>query len=292
MARLAEAAAERLNRRKARLLAAFAVLAAIAAVPTVLQPRLVKQRAPPVQLSAEAPSDGAVSEASLLGVFREAMSEVEALQQKVSAGSVVAQFGEKAAGIWESSNELSPVLAEAIDGALHALFLQQLGMLRHETRQKFEAAGHHYDVLRAADEAFVEQASQLVRPGSEWSIEQERSMLHQSLMTVFRRDAALLEERALAAKAQQATIGTIGRLQGQMEQLAQKVQSMRSASPWVFSTSYRIPKTPLQVVAKYSQGRANVELNLTPDRDPANNENGFVQSFGPANIGVSFNLGL
>jgi len=277
------AAMEPLNRRKARLFAVFGIAAALAAVPTVLNPRLAKQRAPPVQLSAEA---------SLLPVFREAMSQVEALQASITAGSVVPKFGEKAGEIWELSNAESPVLADAVDGALHALFLQQLGMLRHETRHKFEGVGHQFDVLRAADAEFADEASQLLRPGSDWDIEPERRMLHESLAAVSRRDAALQEERALASKAQQATIGVISRLQGQMDQLAQKVQGMRSASPWVFSTSYRIPKTPLQLVAKCSQGRANVELNLTPDRDPANNEGSFVESFGPANIGVSFNLGL
>jgi len=92
---------------------------------------------------------------------------------------------------------------------------------------------------------------------------------------------------------QQATIEVIAKLQEKMEQLAAKVQSARGGgSPWVLSTSYRIPNTPLQVVGRYEQGRANVELNLTPDKNPLNSDASFVEGIGPANIGVSFNLGL
>merc|ERR1711920_1169591 len=106
-----------------------------------------------------------------------------------------------------------------------------------------------------------------------------------------RHRAALVEERANSARMQQTTIDVIGRMQEHMERLAQKVQSARSGgSPWVLSTSYRIPNTPLQVVGRYEQGRANVELNLTPDKDPTNAESNFVQGIGPANLGVSFNL--
>ncbi|CAE8589087.1 unnamed protein product, partial [Polarella glacialis] len=100
-------------------------------------------------------------------------------------------------------------------------------------------------------------------------------------------------ERARAALAQRSTIEVIGKLQDQMEQLALKAQSARGgSSPWVLSTSYRIPRTPLQVVGRYEQGRANVELNLTPDKDPSRSENGGLDQFGPANVGVSFDLGM
>ena len=42
------------------------------------------------------------------------------------------------------------------------------------------------------------------------------------------------------------------------------------SSPFVLSTSYRIPKTPLQFVSRYEQGRANIMLTLTPDKEPWN----------------------
>merc|ERR1711972_1156040 len=108
-----------------------------------------------------------------------------------------------------------------------------------------------------------------------------------------RRKAAIAEEQARAARMQQATLSVIGKLQAQMVQLQQKVAGARSGgSPWVLSTSYKIPNTPLQIVGRYEQGRANVELNLTPDKDPSKSGASFAEGIGPANIGVSFNLGI
>ncbi|CAE7464146.1 unnamed protein product [Symbiodinium natans] len=106
-------------------------------------------------------------------------------------------------------------------------------------------------------------------------------------------EAALMEERARAAVLQRSTVAVIGRLQEQMEELAMKAQSVRDGnSPFVLSTSYRIPNTPLQFVSRYEQGRANIELTLTPDKDPTKSEGGFAESIGPANIGVSFDVGV
>ncbi|CAE7354202.1 unnamed protein product, partial [Symbiodinium microadriaticum] len=53
-----------------------------------------------------------------------------------------------------------------------------------------------------------------------------------------------------------------------------------------------IPNTPLQFVSRYEQGRANIELTLTPDKDPTKSEGGFAEAVGPANIGVSFDVGV
>ncbi|CAK9038267.1 Hypothetical protein (Fragment), partial [Durusdinium trenchii] len=122
--------------------------------------------------------------------------------------------------------------------------------------------------------------------------------------------AALAEERARAALVQRSTIEVIGRLQDepmgfsstrsssslgsleeQMEELAAKAQAYRDgSSPFVLSTSYRIPKTPLQFVSRYEQGRANIMLTLTPDKDPTKSDGGFASAVGPANIGISFDV--
>lgn len=49
--------------------------------------------------------------------------------------------------------------------------------------------------------------------------------------------------------------------------LVVRLSSGDGSSPFVLSTSYRIPKTPLQFVSRYEQGRANIMLTLTPDKD-------------------------
>jgi len=213
------------------------------------------------------------------------------LREQVDAGHIVPKFGEKADEILSSMDQ--PDAQRVVDGALHALFLRQVALLRQQVALKFEGAGGELDALSQADAQFVQDAQTLLRQGSGWSFEPERGALRSWLHGAFQRDAALAEERARAALAQQATIEVISKLQDQMELLQQKAQSLRSGgSPWVLSTSYRIPNTPLQLVGRYEQGRANVELNLTPTKDPSSSDASFVESLGPANFGVSFNLGL
>lgn len=232
----------------------------------------------------------------LLGALADALRQIQALRSQVDGGHIVPKFGEKAQGILQGALRKAggevPELERAVDGVLHSLFLQQLSILRLQLATKFESSNKPIVALAKADQQFVASANELVRPDSDWSIGTERDALKSVLEGAFRRDAALSEERARAARTQQATIHVISKLQNQMETLQQKVQGMGGGSPWVLSTSYRIPNTPLQITGRYQQGRANIELNLTPDKDPANSEAGFVEGVGPANLGLSFNLGV
>lgn len=244
-------------------------------------------REQPLQLNAQA--------SPLIGALADALGQIQALRSQVDGGHIVPKFGEKAQGIMKDALSKAggevPELEQAVDGVLHSLFLQQLSILRLRLATKFESS-KGVDALAKADQQFVASANELVRPDSDWSIGTERDALKSVLEGAFRRDAALSEERARAARTQQATIHVISKLQNQMETLQQKVQGMGGGSPWVLSTSYRIPNTPLQITGRYQQGRANIELNLTPDKDPANSEAGFVEGVGPANLGLSFNLGV
>jgi len=94
------------------------------------------------------------------------------------------------------------------------------------------------------------------------------------------------------AQTQRATADVIGKLQKQMEQLGEKLRGMGTGSPWVFWTTYRLPKTPIQISGRYQQGRANIEMNLSPNRDPANAEAGFVEGLTAQNVGLSLNVGV
>mmetsp|Transcript_31318 Transcript_31318/g.82987 ORF Transcript_31318/g.82987 Transcript_31318/m.82987 type:complete len:279 (-) Transcript_31318:197-1033(-) len=231
-----------------------------------------------------------------LGHLDEALAQITSLQAQVEAGQVVPNFGSKAQEIvtkaCSNAGSAAPELEQAIDGALQGLFLRQAALLREEVAKSFGSKAE-IDAPAQADKQFLAAARDLVRPGSGWSLEHERGQLRASMEDNLRRGAALLEERARAAQVQQSTVEVISKLQEQMEHLAAKVQSARGGgSPWVLSTSYRIPNTPFQVVGRYEQGRANVELNLTPDKSPLNTQASFVEGIGPANIGVSFNLGL
>merc|ERR1719188_1495320 len=176
---------------------------------------------------------------------------------------------------------------------LHSLFLRQLAVLRRRLAAASpETGARALQAVSQADQAFVAQAEELRRPGSDWSYDNERYALRAVLEGGIRRASALDDQRVLAAQSQQSTSDIIGKLQSQMEGLQQKVQAMRAGAPWFLSSSYRIPGTPFQLIGRYQQGRANFELGLHPDKDPANSEAGFVSGVGPANLGVRVNLGL
>lgn len=231
------------------------------------------------------------SKATALAVLDKAMVQVHAMEAQVKAGSVVPKFGERAAALIEEAASAAPEVAQAVQGALEPVFLQQLALLR---RQLLDAATPgDADAVAKSEDDFLQQASDLSGSVEAWSTELERELLRAGVEHKVETSAALAEEKARAAIAQRSTIEVIGKLQEQMEQLAAKAQSARGGnSPWVLSTSYRIPNTPLQFVSRYEQGRANIELNLTPDKDPSKGEGGFASSIGPANVGVSFDIGI
>lgn len=216
------------------------------------------------------------------------LRDIEPLRDQVASGSVVAKFGEKASQLVSAAG---PELAPAVDGMLQSLFLQQLSLLRLQTAAKFVKGDKTAEAVGQADQAFCAAAADLIRTGSGWSYDQERYALRATLEGAFRADATLADEQTRAAQTQQNTVQVIGKLQSQMEALQQRVQQMRSGSPWFLSTSYRIPKTPLTLIGRYQQGRANLELNLNSDRDPACADAGFVEGVGPANLGLGLSVG-
>lgn len=228
-------------------------------------------------------------------LMRSLQDQLKPLKEQIAAGHVVPKFGEKAEAVMSSSIRLagnsSSYIQPAVDGMLQALFLEQLAILRQQIVAKFKKS-RSVESVTQADRQFVTQAEELRRPGSNWRYEEERYALRASLESGYRREAALAEEKVLAVQSQQSTVEIISKLQSQMENLQQRVQHLRAGSPWFLSSSYRIPKTPIQLIGRYQQGRGSIELNLSPDRDPANAEAGFVKGVGPANLGINGNLGF
>lgn len=244
----------------------------------------------------------AAGEAAVVQALQEAMSALQPLASQVEAGNVVPGFGERARSIVSKARARAgpsgSYVERAVEGLLEPLFLTQVYLLRQRAADEVEAilsSGTRppMDVIDQAERRFKDSAADLV-PSQEnrWSLEPERAALRRGLLRRLQQGAAIIEERARTARVQRITMEVIGKLQDQMDQLQQKVQGARGGgSPWVLSTSYRIPKTPLQVVGRYEQGRANLELNLSPEKDPTNSDSGFA-GIGPANLGVSFNLAL
>mmetsp|Transcript_23665 Transcript_23665/g.42843 ORF Transcript_23665/g.42843 Transcript_23665/m.42843 type:complete len:298 (+) Transcript_23665:78-971(+) len=264
----------------------------VSAMPALQTPRLAGRG---IALL-EVPQDKVAPSGAVADLLSLAEAGLRPLREKVVSGQIVPKFGEQAQAVLADVVERAGAGAEierAVDAKLQALFLRQLALLRQQIASKIrKASSRSPQAVSQADEQFVAQAEELRRPGSSWSYEQDRYALRATIEGSFRRDAVLAEERQLAAQSQQSTVEVISRLQGQMENLQQRVQHMRSGSPWFLSSSYRIPGTPIQLIGRYQQGRGSVELNLSPDRDPVTAQAGFVKGVGPANVGMNANFGF
>jgi len=225
----------------------------------------------------------------MIAALGEAMDQVDVLREEVEAGQLAEQFSERAQGILQAApEELQPVL----DVALETLFIEQLGLLQQQILKRFENDRRPATALERADRQFVSQAEELIRPGGNWSYAPERTALREALASAYTQDFALKQERARAAQTQRATTAVISRMQKQMEQLGEKLNGVSSSGPWALWTSYRIPGTPLRMTGRYQQGRTNIEFSLSPNKDPANAEAGFVEGLTSSNLGLGLNVGV
>lgn len=264
-------------------------------------------------IAAAADSGSSADADATFHALQDAVTQISKLDEEVSSGKIVAKFGERAGQILSAAKSRAGPsgavdLLPALAGALQPLFLRQASQIRQKLLEEMDpkagVSRPPLDAVAQTEKRFREQLTELVPANvpsevdlSGWSIEPELKTLKQQLERRLRLSAALAEEKARSAKSQRAMIRVISKLQDQMELLAQKVSGFRSdGSPWTLSTSYRIPSTPLQLVGRYEQGRATVELNLTPDKDPAvqrpEGGSGLAEGFGPATLGVSFDLGF
>jgi len=289
------AAQHQLQRSRARLLV---LLAAAVAAGTAVLGHLPHLLALPDSSSTRLGSGGSPDAETFASALSDALGSVEALHAQVAKGQIIGKYGVKAQKLVERAvsavGSAAPDLERALDGALHAVFLQQLALIRHQVFTQFREPGSKQlaNVLARADRSFVAQASALVRPGSDWSYEAERSALLATLSSEIRQAHKVTEERSRFAQTQRVTADVVGKLQKQMEQMGEKLRGTSAGSPWVLWTSYRLPGTPFQMSGRYQQGRANIELNLSPNRDPANAEAGFVEGLTASNLGLSFNIGV
>ncbi|CAJ1427170.1 unnamed protein product, partial [Effrenium voratum] len=223
---------------------------------------------------------------SVVSISKSVMAKVRALQAQAQERPVP-QLGQKAAELVAEAEAGGPQLGAAVAAALEPLFLRQVRELRSKAAS---ATPEDLAAVSKSEEEFLKEAD-LGQGALPWHLDKERQHLRAQLDQQVDVKAALAEERARAALTQRSTIEAIGKLQEQMEDLFAKASAFRDgSSPFVLSTSYRIPKTPLQFVSRYEQGRANIELTLTPEKDPTKSEGGFAEAVGPANIGISFDV--
>lgn len=269
------------------LLAALAAgFLAMVALRRSAAPAALRQSMAPVQLDA-LPSDQALVEG-----LQKAVKQVEALQARVDSGRLVANFGDKSRAIVADAAAVSPQLEEVVDGYLQALFIRQLGLLRKQQLDSVERDQRTSTAVERARKAFELKAQRLVRPGSDWSFEEETTDLTAQLQEAVDMKMALDKERSRAAQTQRATADVVGRMQKEMDTLGSKLRGVGAGSPWTLWTSYRLPGTPYQMSARYQEGRANIELNLSPASDPTKAQAGFVEGLTSQNLGLSLNIGV
>jgi len=228
----------------------------------------------------------------LSNALHAALNKVEKLRKEVDGKGVVANYGKKAHAILKSVKSSAGLadLEAAVDGSLHALFLRQLSLVQERLTQKFLHSRSPRSALEKAEKAFVKAAEDLVCPESSWSFELAKQALRADLGAALRREVVLAQERSHAEQTQRATADVIGKIQNQMEHISEKLRG--SGGPWSLWTSYRLPGTPFQVSGRYTDGRANLQVDLSANKDPANAEAGFVEGLTPANLGLSLNIGV
>lgn len=237
-----------------------------------------------------------------LDAFADALSEayvvIDEWREQVAKGRVISKFGEKSQKLIDrtarSVGVVAADFARALDGALSSLYFQQLAIVQQNVFERFRRprARGHLSALAIADRVFVEQAGALALPGSEWGFDQERAELTKALKAEHSHGGELSAERARSAQIQRVIADVIGRTQKEMEQLGEIMYGASAGNPWALWTTFRLPRTPLQVSGRYRAGRTNFELSLAPDKDPVNAEAGFVDVLTPKNVGVSLNVGV
>ena len=252
-----------------------------------------------LDLSAPASANGAQaappSDARAKEALEAAWSQVQKLSSEVDRERIVPHFGRKAQAILQQLEERlgdSSDLADAIDGALEALFLRQLLLVEQKLEKRYLVASAGVaKALEKAEESYNDAAQELLRPDSSWSYEPSLKEFTSEFSQALRQQVSLSQERMRTAQAQRATADVIGKIQKQMDYLADKLRGSTSG-PWSLWTSYRLPGTPIQVSGRYQDGRTNVMFDLVPNKDPANAEAGFVEGLTPQNLGLSLNVGI
>lgn len=215
------------------------------------------------------------------------------MQREIQDGSLVDDFGGRAERLIASVARAGPGgagLARALDAALEVMYQRQLVLLREQLVRTHSKAERPLAALQQADSEFVQRAASLERPGGAWNSGPERSSLVRALGDGYRRDAELAEGQASGALLQRQLVGEIRALQKDIDNLS-KAQPARRSSPWIIVSSWRIPKTPLQLVGAYNQGRVDVGLVLSPETDPTSSRGGLRPGVGPATVGASFDVG-
>lgn len=237
--------------------------------------------------------------AEYVAAIEAAWQKVDGLAALVESRGLVPRFGQRAQEIVEftvaevsASGPAAKSLEQVLDAPLQVLFRRQLQTLLMRSADRYEAEvarrPNPLEAARAAEQAFVSSAAELVRPGSGWSFEAERRDLMGLVRASYGRDAQLVEEQVKQGRGKQITIEVIRKLQQQQAAVQRQVET-RGAFPWNVKWQYMVENSPLGFRGQYTQGRSVVELLLMPSPDPRYKKN-LLNRIGPLNLAVAFDM--
>lgn len=251
-------------------------------------------------------------------IIADASKQIEALRRSIQdEATPISSFGSKADTICNSALEQFATnapdaadssasliydkkldeLESALDAPLHVLYLKQLALHRETAISTFRSASKissstsDYDAMLSADSAFVQQAEDATREGSDWDYSSERSHLQSIMNDMASTKKKILDVKIDSAEKQKTAMSFLQQQQQMIQQL--QMQLYGQSSPWNVGLAYRIPDTNFNVQGTYQQGRTNVQLSCVPDEyAPMLGANGFTNGVGPGNLGLSLNLSV
>lgn len=188
-------------------------------------------------------------------------------------------------------------LESIIDTSQQATFMKQLQVLRENALAQFKSATASDDMpsdfaFYKADSLFLREAEESKRPGSSWSINQERTDLQNMMQEISTQRKRLLTSQVTAAQQQAHAMQYLQMQQSQMNAIQAQAYG-GSAGQWNVGAAYRPPDTNINASLSYQQGRTNIQISMVPDESASLlGPNGFTSGVGPGNLGLSFNIGL
>lgn len=226
-----------------------------------------------------------------------ALGFVDSWNAQIARGRVIDRFGQRAQSLIEQTAGAcggdTAEVASALDGVLQGLFLHQLRLIQDELlRSLARSRGQELvGIMAKADGLFSARARILMPPGSSWDYKAERLAFLAALKARLQHTSSIDSERFRSAEMQRTTASVVRRLQEQMEELEQKLGG-RTASSWSLWTSCRVPGTPFQMSGQYQGGRTRIQLSMSPSKNPARAEAGFVEGLTPEKVGLAVNLNI
>lgn len=235
-------------------------------------------------------------------------------QTSLEEGEKIEGFGAKAAEIMISAlasyDEATDEFAEEaiqsrkrrelesiIDTTQHAIFMKQIQVLRENALAQFKSATASDEMpsdfaFFTADSLFQREAEESKRPGSGWSINQERTDLQNMMQEISTQRKRLLSVQVSAAQQQAHAMQYLQMQQSQMNAIQAQAYG-GSVGQWNVGAAYRPPDTNINASLSYQQGRTNIQISMVPDESASLlGPNGFTAGVGPGNLGLSFNIGL